>query len=172
MAKEKSRSVEQSRSRSTVIYSTYTCCSVTKSCPTLCDPMDCSTPDFPVLQYLPEFAQTHVHWVGDVIQLSFPLCSPSPPAFNLSQHQGLFQLSQQLTASLQSIGASASASVLLMNIQGWFPLALTGLISLLFDLKGLSRFFSSTRVWKQQFLGAQPSLWSSSLICTWLLEKP
>ena len=60
MAKEKSRSVEQSRNRSTVIYSTYTC-SVTKSCPTLCDPMDCSTPDFPVLQYLPEFAQTHVH---------------------------------------------------------------------------------------------------------------
>ena len=66
-------------------------CSLTKSCPTLCDPMDCSTPAFPVLHYLWEFAQTHVHWVGDAIQPSRPLLHPSPPAFNLSQHQGLFQ---------------------------------------------------------------------------------
>ena len=64
---------------------------VVKSCPTLCDPMDCSTPGFPVLHYLLEFAQTHVHWVGDAIQWSGPLSSPSPPALNLSQHQGLFQ---------------------------------------------------------------------------------
>ena len=56
----------------------------------LCDPMDCSTPGFPVFHYLPEFAQAHVHWVGDDIQPSHPLSSPSPPAFNLSQHQGLF----------------------------------------------------------------------------------
>ena len=54
-------------------------------------PMDCSTPGFPVLHHLPEFAQTHVHWVGDAIQPSCPLSPPSPPAFNLSQHQGLFQ---------------------------------------------------------------------------------
>ena len=58
--------------------------------PTLCDPLDCSTPDFPV-HYLPEFAQTHVLSVGDAVQLSHPLSPPSPPALNLSQHQGLFQ---------------------------------------------------------------------------------
>ena len=62
-----------------------------KSCLMLCDPIDCSMPGFPVLHYLPEFAQIHVHWVGDAIQPSRPLSSPSPPAFNLSQHQGLFQ---------------------------------------------------------------------------------
>ena len=67
----------------------YYCCSVAKSCPTLCDPMDCSMPGFPVLHYLPEFPQTHSHWVGDAIQLSHLLSSPSPPAFNLSQHQAL-----------------------------------------------------------------------------------
>ena len=65
--------------------------SVAQSCPTLCDPMDCSTPGLPVHHQLPEFTQTHVHWVGDAIQPSHPLLSPSPPAFNLSQHQGLFQ---------------------------------------------------------------------------------
>ena len=65
------------------------CCSVTQVCPTFCDPMDCSTPGFPVLHHLPELAQTHVHLVGDAIQPSHPLSSPSPPAFNLSQHQGL-----------------------------------------------------------------------------------
>ena len=67
------------------------CCSVTWLCPALCNPMDCSTPGFPVLHHLPEFAQIHLHWVGDAIQPSHPLLSPSPPAFNLSQHQGLFQ---------------------------------------------------------------------------------
>ena len=63
--------------------------SVAQSCLTLCDPMDCSTPGFPVHRQLPEFAQTHVHRVSDAIQPSHPLSSPSPPAFNLSQHQGL-----------------------------------------------------------------------------------
>ena len=67
------------------------CCSVTKSCPTLCDPMDCSMPGFPVLHHLPEFAEIHIHRVSDAIQPSHPLLSPSPPAFSLSQHQGLFQ---------------------------------------------------------------------------------
>ena len=65
--------------------------SVAQWCLTLCDPMDCSTPGFPVHHQLPEFTQTHVHRVGDAIQPSHPLSSPSPPAFNLSQHQGLFQ---------------------------------------------------------------------------------
>ena len=70
------------------------CCqssSVTQSCLTLCDRMDCSTPGLPVLHHLPELAQTHVHWVGDAIQPSYPRSSRSPPTFNLSQHQGLFQ---------------------------------------------------------------------------------
>ena len=73
------------------ILSPYQFSSVVQVCPTLCDPMDCSTPDFPVHHQLREFTQTHVHWVGDAIQPSHPLSSPSPPAFNLSQHQGLFQ---------------------------------------------------------------------------------
>ena len=79
------------------------CCSVAQSCLTLCDSMDWSTPGFPVLHRLQEFAQTHVHWVGDAIQPSHPLSPPSPPAFSLSQHQGLFQwvgLSQFLTCSI------------------------------------------------------------------------
>ena len=62
----------------------------TQLCPTLCDPMDCCTPDFPVHHQLPEFAQTHVRWVSDAIQTSHLLLSPSPPAFSLSLHQGLF----------------------------------------------------------------------------------
>ena len=65
--------------------------SVAQSCLTLCDPMDCSTPGLPVHHQLPEFTQTHVHWVSDAIQPSHPLSSPFPPALNLSQHQGLFQ---------------------------------------------------------------------------------
>ena len=64
--------------------------SVTQLCPTVCDPMDCSMPGFPVLHYLPRFAHTHVHWVGDTIQPSHPLSLPSCLALNLSQHQGLF----------------------------------------------------------------------------------
>ena len=78
---------------------------------------------------------------------------------------GSFPVSWLFALGGQSIGASASASVLSMNIQCWFPLGLTGLISLL--SKGLSRVFSSTTIWKHQFLGAQPSLWSNSQICTW-----
>ena len=81
--------------KSRINFSSHPCsccyCSVTKSCLTLCDPMDCSTPGFPVFHYLPEFAQTHVHWIGDAIQPSHPLSSASPPALNLSQQQGLFQ---------------------------------------------------------------------------------
>ena len=64
---------------------------VAQSCPTLCNPMDCSMPALPVHHQLPEFTQTHVHWLGDAIQPAHPLSSPSPPAFNLFQHQGLFQ---------------------------------------------------------------------------------
>ena len=70
---------------------TYSCWSVTESCPTLCNPINCSMPGFPVLQHLPEFAQTYVHWVSDAIQSSHPLSPPFPLALNLSQYQSLFQ---------------------------------------------------------------------------------
>ena len=86
------------------------CCSVTKSCLTLCDPMDCSMPSFSVLHYLPEFAQTHVHSVSHAIQPSHPLLSSSPPAFNISQHQGLFQWVGFFSSGGQNIGASVLAS--------------------------------------------------------------
>ena len=86
--------------------------SVAQSCPTLCDPMNCSTPGLPVHHQLPEFTQTHVHQVGDTIQPSHPLSSPPPPPLNLSQHPGLFQLFE---SGGQSIGVSASTSVLPMN---------------------------------------------------------
>ena len=98
---------------------------VVHSCLTLCKPMDCSTPGFPVLHYLLEFAQTHVHWVNDTIQAFHPLLSPSLPALSTSES---FPVSQLFASSGQSIGATAL--VLLMNIQGRFPLGLTGLISL------------------------------------------
>ena len=96
------------------------------------------------------------------------ISSPSSPAFNLSQHQVFFSESVLLISG-QSIGVSASASVLLVNIQGWFSLGWTGLISL--KSKGLSRVFSSTEVLKHQFFGSQSSLWSNSHVHKWLLEK-
>ena len=127
------------------------CCSGAQLCPTLCNPMNCCTSGFPVRHYLLEFAQIHVHWVSDTIQPSHPLLSSSL-ALSLSQHQGFFQ---QISSSHQvlywpckvlhqSIGASASTSIFPMNIQDWFPLGLTGLISLL--PKGLSRVFSSITI--------------------------
>ena len=102
--------------------------SVPQSCPTLCDPMDCSTSGFPVHHQPQELAQTLVYWVSDAIQLSSPLSSPSPPTFYLSQLQGLFQWvgSSQQVAKVLELQFSISPS---MNIQGWFPLELTGLIS-------------------------------------------
>ena len=88
-----------------VVVMTHLCCcsSVTKSCSILCDRMDCSMTGFPVLHYLPEFSQTHVHWVDDAIQPSHPLL-PTSPVFNLPQHQGLFKWissSQQMTKDLE-----------------------------------------------------------------------
>ena len=151
--------------------SSLPCCSVTKSCLILGNPVDCSMPGFPALHYLLEFAQTHVHWVGDATWASHFLLLPSPPALNYSQQQGLFQW----VGSLHQV-----AKVLKLQlqhqpfqcifIQVWFPLRLTGLVSFL--SKGGSRLFCSTTVWKPQFFGVQPSLWSNSHICTWLLEKP
>ena len=131
----------------------------------LCSPMDRSTPGLPVHCQLPEFTQTHEHWVGDAIQPSHPLLSPSP-AFNLSQHQ----MSQLFSSGGQSIGVSASVSVLPVNTQDWSPLGWTGWIS--FQSKGLSRVFSNTTVQKHQFFSAQLSSQSNSHIHTWPLEKP
>ena len=146
------------------------CCSVSKLCPTLCDPMNCSTPGFLVLHCLPEFAQTHVHWDGDATDptisssvVPFSSCLQSFPA------SGSFPMSWFFASGGQSIGVSALASVFPMNIQDWFPLRLTGLISLQFQ--GLSRVFSSTAFQKHQFFDAQPYLRSNSQIHIWLLEK-
>ena len=126
--------------------------SVAQSCPTLCHPMNHSTPGLPVHHQLPEFTQTHVHRVGDAIQPSHPLSSPSPPAPNPSQHQGLFQWVNSLHEVAKVIGVSALASVLPMNIQDWSPLGWTGWISL--QSKGLSKVFSNTKVQKHQFFGS------------------
>ena len=145
------------------------CCSVAQSCPTLCHPMNCSTPGLPVHHQLPELTQTHVHWVGNAIQPSHPLSSPSLPAFNLSQHQGL-PMSWLFSSGGQSIGVSALASVLPMNSQDWFSLGWTGWMSL--QSSGLSRVFSNTTVQKHQSFGAQLSLWSNSNICPLLKQKP
>ena len=146
----------------------YQFSSITQSCATLCDSMYCSMPGIPVHQQLPEFSQTHVHWVGDAIQPSHPLPLPSHPAFNHSQHQGLIKW---VSSSYQvaRIVVSASKSVLPMNIRNGFALGLTGWTSLL--SKGLSRVFSNTIVQNHQFFGTHPSLWSSSHIHTWLLKK-
>ena len=130
--------------------------SVSKSCPTLCDLMNHSTPGLPVHHQLPKFTQTHVkssQWCHPAISFSvipFFSCPPSLPAW------GSFPMSQLFTSGGQNIGDLASASVLLINIQDWFLLRLTDLISLQF--KGLSRVFSNTRVQKYQFFGAQLSL--------------
>ena len=123
----------------------------------------------PVLHHLLELDQPHVHWVDNAFQPSLSLSFPFLPAFNLSQHQGFFLMSQLFASGGQSIGASASASVLQMNIQDWFPLRLTGLISL---QSKLSRVFFNTTAQKHQFFGVQHSLWSKSHTHTWLLEKP
>ena len=128
-----------------------------------------STPGLPVLT----ISQNLLKLMS--IELVMPsnyliLCHPVLLLPSIFPSIGVFIMSRYFPSGGQSIGASASASVFPMNIQGWFPLGLPGLISLL--SKGLSRIFSSTTVWKHQFFGAQPFLLSGSHIHTWLLEKP
>ena len=143
-------------------------CSVAKSYLTLCDPMNSSTLPCPSLS--PEVCSNSCPlslWCYLTIISSaapFCFCLQSFPA------SGYFPMSWLFASGGQYIGASASASVLPMNIQDWFPLGLIGLISLL--SKGLSRVLSSSTVQKHQFFGTQPSLWSTPHIHTWLLEKP
>ena len=203
----------------------HCCFSVSESCLTLCNPMDCSTSGSPVLHYLLEFAQIHVYWVSDANHLIlcwpflllpsiFPsirvFCNKSAVLIRWPKYWSFrFSISpsnelekevathsstlawripwREEPGGLQSMGLqrvghdwatslSFFSFFLLMNIQGkefpeyWFPLGLTGLISLL--SKGLWRVFCSTTIQKHQYFGAQPSLWSNSLIHTWLLEKP
>ena len=124
------------------------CCSVAKLCPTLCDPMDCSTSSFPVLHHLLEFVHIHIHWVSDAIQSSHPLLSTSPPALNLSQHQDFFQG----VSSLQQMAKVVQFQFQHQSFQWIFRvdfLWLTALISLL--SKRLSRVFSSNTIWMHQF---------------------
>ena len=138
--------------------------SVAQLCPTLCDPMNRSMPGLPVHHQLPEFTQTHVHQVGDAIQPSHPLSSPSPPAPNLSQHQGLFQWvnSSHEVAKYWSFSFNISPS---NEHPDWSPLRWTGWISL--QSKGLWRVLSNTTVQKHQFFCAQLSSQSNSHIHTW-----
>ena len=144
--------------------------SVAQSCPTLCDPMNRSMPGLPVHHQL-----THVHpnpcplsrWCHPTISSSAIPFSSSLQSFPAS---GSFQMSQLFTSGGQSIRVSASTSVLPMNTQDWFPLALTGLISL--QSKELSRVFSNTTDQKHQFSSVLSLLYGTTHIHTWLLEKP
>jgi len=146
---------------------TYVCVQL-PSRPTLGDLMDCSMPGFcPLLLPWVYSNSCPLSWWCYLTISSCHLLSFCFQSFPVS---GSFPMSQFFPSGGQSIGASASASVLPMNIQGWSPLVLTILISLL--SKGLSRVFSSTTVQKHQFFGTQPSLCSSSHICAWLQEKP
>ena len=130
----------------------------------LWNPMDCSTPGLLVHHQCLGPTQSYVPQVADAIQPSHPLSSPFPPAFNLSLASRSFPKNQFFTSGVQSIGASASASALSVNIQDWFPLGLTGLIFL--QPKGLSRVFSNTTVQKHQFFGTQLSLLSHPYMTT------
>ena len=129
--------------------------SLAQSCTTLCDPMDCSTPGLPIHHQLLELAQIHVHWVGNAILPSHPLLSPSPPAFTLSKHQGLFQWvrsSHQVAKYWSftfSISPSCEYSGLISLRMGWLNLL---------AVQGTLRVFSNTTVQKHQFLDTQFSL--------------
>ena len=145
------------------------CCSVAQSNLILCNPMDhsarlpCPSPSPRVCSNVCPLSP----WCHPTISpsfIAFSSCLPSSPA------SGSFLMSRFFASGGQSIRASASASILPMNIQDLFPLGLIAWISL--QSKGLSRIFSNTIVQKHQFFGTQPSLWSNSQIHTWLLEKP
>ena len=161
-------SIKNAKSKQIIWTSCCFGCSVTKLCLTLCDHVDCSAPGSPVLLYLPELVQTHVHGVGDAIQPSHPLLPPFPPVLNLSQHQGLYN-SVSSSHRVTKIGASALAS----GFQWIFRIDLLQywLVGSPCSPKDFKEF-SSTTIQKHQFYGAQPSLWPNSHIHTWLLEKP
>ena len=130
---------------------------------TLCHPVDCSTPGFLVHHQLPEPAQTHIHQVRDAIQPSHPLLSPSPPAFNLSQHQ-VFSKESVLRIRWPKYWNFTFSISPSNEYLGLISVGLTSLVS--WQSKGLSRVFSNTGIQKHQFFGTQPSLWSNSHIHT------
>ena len=141
------------------------CCSVTQCCLTLCDPMDYSMLGFPIFHHFPELAQTHVHWVGDAVQSS---CPPWPLILLPSIFPSIRVFSIELALHIRwpkywsfifSISPSNEYSGLISFMISW-------------KFKGLSRVFSNTTVQKHQFFSAQLSLWYSSHIHTWPLEKP
>ena len=139
-------------------------CSVAKSCPTLGNPIGWSMPgflSFTISWSLPKL----MSFESVMLSNHLILCHPHLFLPLIFPNIRLFYKESALRIGDQNIGALASASVLPMNIQGWFPLGLTGWISL--QSKRLSRVFSSTTVWKHQFFSAQPSLWSNSHISTW-----
>ena len=125
--------------------------SVPQSCPPFCDPMDCTTRGLPVQHQLLEFTQTPVCWVSDAIQPSHRSSGiPFSSCLQFFPTSGSFPMSQLFVSGGQSIGVSASTSVLPMNIWNWFPLGWTGWISL--QSKGLSRAFSNTTSSKASIL--------------------
>ena len=145
------------------------CCLDAKSCPTLCNHMDCSMPGFPVLHCLSELAQIHAHWVNDAVN-HLILCHPLLFLPSIFPIIGVF--SNELALHIRwprywgfsfSISPSSEYSGLISFRMKWFDLLLS---------KGLSKVFSNTSVQKHQFFGAQPFLLSSSHIHTWLLGKP
>ena len=135
--------------------------SACKSYLTLCNPMDWSTLGSPVLHYLPEFVHTLVHWVSDAIQLSHPLSPPSPPTSNESALH--IQWPKCWSFSFSFSPSSEFSGLISFRIDWlvWFPCSPRD-----------SHVFSRTTVLKCQFFSDQPSLWSNSHLCTWLLEKP
>ena len=144
-------------------------CSVTKSCPTLFDPLDCSTQGLPVHQQLPELAQADVHQVSDAIQPSHPLLSPSPPAVNLS---GIRVFSSESVLRIRwPKHWTFSFSISPSNEYPGFPLGWTGLISLV--SKGLSRVFSNTTVQKHPFFSTQTDVNQTTIfhVPSWILSR-
>ena len=143
--------------------------SVAQLCRTLCDAMDCSMPRLPVHHQLPEIAPTHVHQVGDAVQTFHPVI-PFSSCLQSFPTSGSFPMSQYFASGCQSIGASASASVLPLNIQDWPPLGLTGLISL--QSKGLSRVFSKTTVQKLKSTvqSQKTKIMASGPITSWQID--
>ena len=133
--------------------------SVTQSCLTLCDPMDCSTPGHPVHHQLPEFTKTHVHWIGGAIQSSHLLSSPSPSTFNLSQHQGLFQWisSSHQVAKVMVFSFSICPEYSLEELIHWKDFQWIDWMDLL-AVQGTLKSLLHTTVQKHQFFGAQQSL--------------
>ena len=144
--------------------------SVTQSCSIPCDPMDCSMPGLPVHHQIPEFTQTHVHWVNDAIQPSHPPLSLSPPAFNLPSIRVFFNESvlhigwpKHWNFSFSTSACNEYSGLISFRIDWFDLLAVQG------TLKSLLRHHNSKA---PQFFGTQPSFWSNSHNHTWLLEKP